>query len=130
MLGQLVKSRMRYPLHVKKSIANEVILGIKGLMEATRAYGIPKDTLQGWVKKYRQEMFQKEAVLSLPVMKKDKKIQPTDLESKLKDQEKAINDLQNQLYKSKLTNQALNIMIDLAEKHYGIRVRKNSGAKQ
>jgi transposase len=130
MLGQLVKSRVRYPLHVKKSIANEVILGIKGYMEACRDYGIPKDTLRGWLKKYRKEMFSQNGRLSLPIMKKVKEVHPNDLESKLKAQEKKINELEKQLFESKLKSQALNIMIDLAEKHYGIRVRKNSGAKQ
>jgi transposase-like protein len=130
MLGQLVKSRVRYPLEVRKRIANEVILGIKGNMEACRDYGIPKGTLRRWVEKYRKEMFHQNGTLSLPMMKKVKEPQPNDSESKLLSQEKRIKELEKQLFESKLRNQALNIMIDLAEKHYGIRVRKNSGAKQ
>jgi transposase-like protein len=130
MLGQLVKIRVRYPLQVKRSIATEVIMGIKGLMEASRDYGIPKDTIVRWLKKYRAEIMQQNTSLSLPIMKKVKEVHLNDSASKLKAQEQKINELQQQLFESNLKNQALNIMIDLTEKHYGIRVRKNSGAKQ
>ena len=76
------------------------------------------------------EIMQQNTSLSLPIMKKVKAAHPNDLESKLRAQEQKINELQKQLFESNLKSQALNIMIDLTEKHYGIRVRKNSGAKQ
>ena len=132
MLGQKEKSRNSYPRQFKIRVAEEVISGLKGRAEAARDYGISVDTLNPWVTKYRNQILTKvtKEVLPLDSMKKKKENAETDLEKKVRELEEENMKLRKELHHSNLKAFALNTLIDLAERTYGIGVRKNSGAKQ
>ena len=132
MLGQKGKSRNSYPRQLKIRVAEEVVSGLKGPAEAARDYGISVDTVKPWVKRYRNQILTKETkeVLPLDSMKKKKENAETDLEKKVREQEDEIMRLRKDLHLANLKTLALNTLIDLAERTYGIGVRKNSGAKQ
>lgn len=132
MLGQELKRRTKYPRQFKKEVAEEIVTGIKGPAEASRDYGISKNTIARWVKKYRNSILAREVKELLPLdsMKKSKEAQETDLEKKLKELEDENMRLRKALHHSNLKSEALSTMIELAERTYGIGVRKNSGAKQ
>jgi transposase len=132
MLGQEKKSRQSYPRQLKRQIAEEVVSGLKGPSEASRDYGIHKDIIGKWVRKYRNLILVKETkeILPLDSMKKKKDNIETDLEQKVKVLEEENMLLRKELHHSNLKAEALSTMIDLAERTYGIGVRKNSGAKQ
>ena len=132
MLGQKEKSRNSYPRQFKIRVAEEVISGLKGRAEAARDYGISVYTLNPWVTKYRNQILTKvtKEVLPLDSMKKKKENAETDLEKKVRELEEENMKLRKELHHSNLKAFALNTLIDLAERTYGIGVRKNSGAKQ
>jgi transposase-like protein len=132
MLGQREKNRTIYPRQLKIRVAEEVVSGLKGPTEASRDYGIPIETIRPWVRKYRNLILAKETKEFLPLdsMKKSKHTQDADLEKKVRELEDEIMRLRKDLHHSKLKEELLNKLIELAERTYGIGVRKNSGAKQ
>jgi len=132
MLGQEEKRRNNYPRQFKKRVAEEVVSGLKGPSESSRDYGIHVSLVNRWVRKYHNQFLTKETKELLPLdpMKKSKDPQETDLENKVREQEEEIMRLRQALHHSNLKAEALSTMIDLAERTYGIGVRKNSGAKQ
>jgi transposase-like protein len=132
MLGQKEKSRQLYPRQLKIRVAEEVVSGLKGPAEASRDYGIHVNIIIRWVKKYRNQIFNKEAKEELPLypMVKKKDNPATDLEKKVKSLEEENMQLRKKLMHSDLRGEALDKLIEIAERTYGISVRKNSGAKQ
>ena len=132
MLGQEGKSRQIYPRQFKIRVAEELVSGLKGPAEASRDYGVHRSLIQRWVKKYRNQILIKETKEFLPLgfMKKNKENTETDLEKKVRELEEENMRLRKELHHSNLKTLALNTLIDLAERTYGIGVRKNSGAKQ
>jgi transposase len=132
MLGQMKKSRQLYPRQLKIRIAEEVVTGLKGPAEASRDYDIHVSVIKKWAKKYRNQILLKETkeVLPLDSMKKKAPHTETDLEKKLREQEEEIMRLRKDLHQSNLKTELLDKMIEIAERSYGIDVRKNSGAKQ
>ena len=128
MSGRKEKIKQRYPLQLSRDVAKDVILGLKSIMEISRELSIDRNTIAKWVKTYRNSIMQINQNLSLPEMKKEKG--KVSSRAKLEALEKENKLLKKQLFESNLKHEALNIMIDLAEDHYGIGVRKNSGAKQ
>ena len=132
MIGQESKSRQLYPRQFKKRIVEEIVSGLKGPSEASRDYGIHVTIIQRWVKKYRNQIFTKETKEELPLysMVKKKDNPETDLEKKVKSLEEENMQLRKKLMHSDLRGEALDKLIEIAERTYGISVRKNSGAKQ
>lgn len=133
MLGQEAKKKKNsYPRQLKIRVSEEVVCGQKGVMEASRDYGIDRHIVGAWVKKYRNQILTKETkeVLSLDSMKKSKTTQEIDLEKKVMELEEENIRLQKELHHSMLKEELLSKMIEVAERSYGIVVRKNSGAKQ
>jgi|WetSurMetagenome_2_1015567.scaffolds.fasta_scaffold724148_2 transposase-like protein len=130
MLGQERKNQQHYPKQLKKEVAEIVVTGVKGLMEATRDYGIHKNTIIKWVKKYRSDILDKQTV-EVERFTSMKKIESKEeLEAKIKAQEEEIMQLRKKLHESTIRNEALNTLIDLADDTYGLSIRKNYGAKQ
>ena len=84
------------------------------------------------MKKYRNQILTKETKELLPLasMKKNKENTETDLEKKVRELEEENMRLRKELHHSNLKTEVLNKLIELAERTYGIGVRKNSGAKQ
>ena len=132
MSGQESKSRTIYPRQLKKRVAEEVISGLKGVTEASRDYDIPVDTINPWIRKYRYLILNNKTKEELPLysMGKKKDNPETDLEKKVKSLEEEIMQLRKKLAYSDLRGEALDTLINIAERTYGISVRKNSGAKQ
>jgi transposase-like protein len=134
--GQMTKSKNPFPIYprqLKKKIAREVVLGEKGMTEASRDYNISFGSIFRWTKQFREAIMEekaKEDVIS-SLMKKPKKNQEeADLPSELQSLKEENMQLRKKLFESNLKTEALSTLIDLAEEHYGIPVRKNSGAKQ
>ena len=132
MLGQKEKNYNIYPKQLSIRVAEEIVSGLKRSAEASRDYDIPAITVKRWVKKYRDMILAKETKEELPLysMGKKKEHTETDLEKKVREQEEEIMRLRKDLQLSNLKTEALNKLIEIAERTYGIGVRKNSGAKQ
>ena len=131
MLGQKRKKTL-YPRQFKIRVAEELVTGLKGPAEASRDYDVHEAVIRKWAKKYRDQILSKETKELLPLdsMKKKKENAETDLEKKVRELEEENMKLRKELHHSNLKAFALNTLIDLAERTYGIGVRKNSGAKQ
>ena len=107
--------------------------------EVAKRYGISSRSLEGWLKKHRQGVRRVEKALFLQEKKQEQKpveMKPQTPEEELvylrKELDKAHQELteaKRALATSELRNEALNTLIDIAERQ-GIKIRKNSGAKR
>ena len=131
MLGQRRKKTL-YPRQFKIRVAEELVTGLKGPAEASRDYDVHEAVIRKWAKKYRDQILSKETkeLLPLDLMKKKDPHTETDLEKKVRELEAETMRLRKDLHDSKLKVILLDKMIEIAERTYGIGVRKNSGAKQ
>jgi len=132
MIGQREKKQQSYPRQLKIRVAEEVVSGLKGPAEASRDYGINVSVIKQWVKKYRNQILTNgtKELLPLVSMNKSKSTEETELEKKIRELEEENMRLRKDLHHSKLKEELLNKLIELAERTYSIGVRKNSGAKQ
>jgi transposase-like protein len=92
-----------------------------------REYEIDHSCLRDWLRKYGS----REKALSLYVqtqrdMRKQKKQLPSDPNAAQAEYER----LQEELELAQMRAKGLDVMIDLAEQEYGLKIRKKCGAKQ
>jgi len=87
--------------------------------QAARKYGVSKTTLIRWYNEYSSELGSQTPV---PMSEEEKNLLAA------KDAELAA--LQKALKQSQLEKQALEVMIEIAEKELKIDIRKKSGSKQ
>lgn len=107
--------------------------------EVAKRYGISSRSLEGWLKKHRQGVRRVEKALFLQEKKQEQKpaeMKPQTPEEELVYLRKELDKAQQELTEAKralatseLRNEALNTLIDIAERQ-GIKIRKNSGAKR
>ena len=107
--------------------------------EVAKRYGISSRSLEGWLKKHRQGVRRVEKALFLQEKKQEQKpveMKPQTPEEELVCLRKELDKAQQELTEAKralatseLRNEALNTLIDIAERQ-GIKIRKNSGAKR
>jgi len=114
-----VKSRKLFTVSQKRSVVRAIDEGMS-FREAEVAFGIHRVTIKDWMKKFTEENTElsPETVIEMP--KKP---------SNLTDSEE-IKALKKALEEANLKNRALNTLIDIAEEHLKIDIRKKSGARQ
>jgi hypothetical protein len=81
-------------------------------------HGHPRTAINDWLKEYKPDI-----TLSLPVMTEKER-------QKLEELNKQVRKLEKQLEEAQMSNIALNLLIDIAEKNLNIPIRKKSGTKQ
>jgi transposase-like protein len=107
--------------------------------EAAKRYGVSARSLKRWLKIHRQGVRRVEKALFLQEKKQEQKpaeMKPQTPEEELVYLRKELDKAQQELTEAKralatseLRNEALNTLIDIAERQ-GIKIRKNSGAKR
>ena len=117
------RRNIKYTESFKLEVIRETIEGKLSKEEARRKYGIKsKSAILEWTRQYSGEK---------GYDKRGKKLKKTEISSEeLSKQTKRIFELEELLRKEKLKVALSNTMIDIAEKEYGINIRKKSGAKQ
>jgi transposase-like protein len=112
------RSQRDYSLAFKLSVIESVEKGDQTYKQAQDTYGIQgKSTVLVWLRKYGTLDW------SLP---KQHSLNPT----KEKTPEQRIKELEAALEAEKLKNKLYSTMIDIAEKQYGLSIRKKSSPKQ
>jgi transposase-like protein len=96
----------------KKEVVEEYLRGGISLRELGRRHGIRHQTLYRWVKAYQSgqqnESRRPEAIREMP---------------------KEVGRLQRELYEARLEAKLYRTMVEVAEKEFGIKIRKKSGAR-
>ena len=121
-------------MDLKSQIITEYLTGGGGFRQLAKKYGISRTTICKWVMIHQgihnlppTEKQQKHSVYSMS--NERKKLNTEEHESAEALQQK-IAALEKQLQWEKLRTEALNTMIDIAEKDLNIQIRKKSGAQQ
>ena len=102
------------------------------IAEAAKKHGVSDRALRVWLKKHRENHRRVQKALFLQEKTKEPnpaEMKPQSIEEENLALKKELEQIKRALAMSELKNEALNTMIDLAEKQ-GIKIRKNSGAKQ
>jgi transposase-like protein len=111
----------KYNESFKMSVVGEVITRQISQQGALKKYDIGSwHTLKKWIIKYGSN---KEVKKMRKVRMPNDKLRLQELKSRIRELEKLVTDLQ-------LEKRVLDKVIELAEKEYGIKIKKNSGAQQ
>ena len=120
---QLRDNRGEYSDEFKRFVVSEIESGKRNPKDLNQAYGIQgHSTILKWCRKYGGNHY--------PMAKRtsnDSAIKGKDDETALLRNQVKL--LQKDLDESRLKQATLETLIDIAEKHYSIRIKKNSGAK-
>jgi transposase-like protein len=109
--------RKQYDRDFKLNVVELVLSGQMSAPEARDAFGIKcRTSITKWIR-------QLSPAETTKTVSKSTKQDPKLLEERIKA-------LEYQLYLEKIRTEGLNIMIDLAEKHHNISIRKKSSTKQ
>jgi transposase-like protein len=103
--------RPRYPLSLRSEAAMDVVTGKMSMEQAIRKYGVSKSAIKRWLRDF---------AVKNPLMKEEKQPKVA-IEN---------NDAKKQVEELQLKIAALETMIDLAEQHYKVDIRKKCGTKQ
>ncbi len=121
-----VKPRVRYPEELKRKIAKEYVSGKASAGYLAEAHGLKnKGVVKAFVRWYRRKG--ELSVQNTDTMPSKKTSADTAADLTAEEQFKQLN---RKLELSQLKVEALETMIDLAEKEFQIDIRKKSGAKQ
>ncbi|MCK5907933.1 MAG: helix-turn-helix domain-containing protein [Flavobacteriales bacterium] len=126
-LGYVKRTQKDYSLSFKLQIVQEVESGELGIKAAARKYGIQShSTVTNWLRKYGNFDWENQSPQSMSKTPEQKLME---LEQKVRLLEKKNATLEKQ--SEFATNKAIifDMMIDLAEKEYKIKIRKNSEPK-
>jgi transposase-like protein len=120
-------------MDLKTQIVTEYLTQGSGFRQLAEKYGISRTTICKWVAIHQ-------GIHNLPLTEKQKRYSTSSMNSSLKksssnDQfveelQQKIDALQKQLEWEKLRSEALDTMIDIAEKNLNIPIRKKPGAQQ
>lgn len=126
------KRNTQYSDEERKMILMEYKLGNMTQAEIAKKYGIGDRTMISvWLKKYGNPLQNAENFVSLQRQTQlvTEKMQQGSPEERILALEKQLKETENQLEAAEMKVKVLNTMIDIAERK-GIKIRKNSGAKQ
>ena len=111
-----------HQLALKRWLAIEIHAGRMTVDRALEQFDFehryPRTAINDWLKEYKPDI-----TLSLPVMTEKER-------QKLEELNKQVRKLEKQLEEAQMSNIALNLLIDIAEKNLNIPIRKKSGTKQ
>jgi transposase len=120
-MGQDQKINYRYSAAFKQKVVSEIESGKIRIEDARRIYGISGgSTIQEWIKKLG-----KNHLLSKVV-----RIEMRDEKDRIKGLEKEIRKLKTTLADEHIKNIALESLIEVADEHYSIDIKKNFGGKE
>jgi len=114
------KISYRYSLAFQRKVVSEIEGGRFSVGEARRAYDIRGcGTIPGWLKKLGKHHLLDKVV----------RIEMKDEKDKLKELEREKKQLESALAQAHLKNLCLEALIESAEEHYGVDLKKNFGDK-
>lgn len=114
------KISYRYSLAFQRKVVSEIEAGRFSVGEARRAYDIRGcGTIPGWLKKLGKHHLLDKVV----------RIEMKDEKDKLKELEREKKQLESALAQEHLKNLCLEALIESAEEHYGVDIKKNFGDK-
>lgn len=120
-MGQEQKINYRYSAAFKQKVVSEIESGKISIEEARKIYDIRGgSTVQDWIKKLG-----KNHLLSKVV-----RIEMKDERDRIKELEKEIRKLKTTLADEHIKNIALESLIEVADEHYNIDIKKNFGGKE
>lgn len=138
--NQLIRKKGdAYPVEIRLAAIGEYRLGVSR-KEIALKYSITDPTvISHWIRKFEAD---KQSLVSVkPLKQKKRRIAMTEnesdllkrikeLEGVLKQKETELKEKDKELKHEQMHRRAMEILIELADTHYNIDIRKNSGTKQ
>ncbi|NQX78935.1 transposase [Gilvibacter sp.] len=114
--GKRISQRRRYTEDFKKKVVQDFESGKCGILELERMYSIPNTSIYRWVYKYSRF---NERDIQVVEMKDSQSEKIKQMEARIKELERAVGQKQMNI-------DFLEKMIELADDHYKIDIKKNS----
>ena len=121
-----------YPLEIRLAAIGEYRLGVSR-KEIAFKYSISDPTvISHWIRKFEAKRQSSVSIKPLKLKKRSIKMteNESDLSKRIKELERALKQKEKELKHEQAHRRAMEILIELANEHYNIDIRKNSGTKQ
>lgn len=124
------KKVKRYSERFKQELLSEISAGLLSKSEAIRKYGVSKNIIAYWSRAYGVSSGIERIDLPLGVMDSKEKDQALPLPDDVVALKQRLGELEVKLRAAELRAEAAEMIIDIAEKEFGLDMRKKSGTKQ
>jgi hypothetical protein len=115
-------SRYEFTQAFKEKVVLEVLYQGKDIQKAVEEYHLPSIyAVQMWIRQFQKQLGN--GLIVLPAMTAEQKANLKAAESRIKELEKALEYANVVIF-------SLNHLVDFAEKHFSIPIRKKAGTKQ
>jgi transposase len=120
--------KKKVPAAVREAVVTEYLRGGISHRELAKKYGVNNRAVGRWIAAYF--VFQKKCNPDFEIPKKYWRPAKPDAPEQQERLPKDVQLLQEELCKSRMHNELLQTMIDLAEQELGVNIRKKSGTKR
>jgi len=115
-------NRYEFTQVFKEKVVLEVFYQGKDIQKAVEEYDLPSIyTVQMWIRQFQKQL--ENGMIVLPAMTEEQKANLKAAEHRIKELEKALEYANVVIF-------SLNHLVDFAEKHFSIPIRKKAGTKQ
>lgn len=108
-----------HPIETRLEAVRQRMYGELSFQETLDRYGISKDTLSGWLKKYRSEVLRRESAKGIPLYVLNKE---DDMD---KHEHEELERLRREVATLRLVNRTWEILAELGKERYAIDLKKN-----
>lgn len=105
----------------KQKVAGEYVAGTESLAQIAHRYGERRENIHRWAKQFYGELSSNEPISTIMTHSEQRELEAL---------RKQNAELQKKLEYADIKAKAFEIMIDIAEKQFGIDIKKKPGAKQ
>ena len=109
-----------HPIETRLEAVRQRMYGELSFQETLDRYGISKDTLSGWLKKYRSEVLRRESAKGIPLYVLNKE---DDMD---KHEHEELERLRREVATLRLVNRTWEILAELGKERYAIDFKKTS----
>ena len=109
-----------HPIETRLEAVRQRMYGELSFQETLDRYGISKDTLSGWLKKYRSEVLRRESAKGIPLYVLNKE---DDMD---KHEHEELERLRREVATLRLVNRTWEILAELGKERYAIDLKKTS----
>ena len=108
-----------HPIEMRLEAVRQRMYGELSFQETLDRYGVSKDTLSGWLKKYRSEVLRRESAKGIPLYVLNKE---DDMD---KHEHEELERLRREVATLRLVNRTWEILAELGKERYAIDLKKN-----
>jgi transposase-like protein len=124
-----IRQGQSYPLDFRLSLVRSYLCGDLSYLSLARKHGIDPSTLRGWVRRFGPGSITSSSTPIIMAKKKSPSPDDSALAREVRLLRQSLKDKDRELDSLRIRVNALDLMIDIAERALGISIRKKFGTK-